>query len=88
MHGVADELGVTSAQVAIRWVMTRSPKTHPILGARRLEQLLDNLGATKVGLPEDALRQLELAAPLDPWFPSAFIQANAGWVFGAADNVS
>jgi aryl-alcohol dehydrogenase-like predicted oxidoreductase len=88
VNAVADEFGVTAAQVAIRWVMTRSPKMHPILGARRLDQLLDNLAATQVDLPEDALRQLEIAAPFDPGFPTTFIQATAGWVFGAAGNVS
>jgi aryl-alcohol dehydrogenase-like predicted oxidoreductase len=85
---VADELGVTAAQVAIRWVMTRSPKMHPILGARRLDQLLDNLAATQVSLPEEARRELESAAPFDPGFPTTFIHATAGWVFGAAGNVS
>jgi aryl-alcohol dehydrogenase-like predicted oxidoreductase len=87
VHDVADELGATSAQVAIRWVMTRSKKTHPILGARRLEQLLENLAAAQVDLPADALRQLDLAAPFDPGFPTTFIQANASWVFGASGNV-
>jgi aryl-alcohol dehydrogenase-like predicted oxidoreductase len=42
---VAAEAGKTPAQVALNWVLTRDGVTAPILGARTLEQLEDNLGA-------------------------------------------
>ncbi|MFE3824478.1 aldo/keto reductase [Streptomyces sp. NPDC059092] len=42
---VADETGRTPAQVALRWLLQRPGVTAPIIGARTLEQLTDNLGA-------------------------------------------
>lgn len=41
---IANELGATPSQVAIAWTRTRSHHIHPIIGARRLDQLLDNVG--------------------------------------------
>jgi aryl-alcohol dehydrogenase-like predicted oxidoreductase len=80
----ADGLGVSPAQVAIAWTRSRSPAVVPIIGARRLSQLLDNLGAAGLELPADVIARLDAAAPLDPGFPSAFIRDNTPWVFGAA----
>jgi aryl-alcohol dehydrogenase-like predicted oxidoreductase len=81
---VADDLAATPSQVALAWTMARSPAIHPIVGARRLDQLLDNLGALDVRLTAGTLARLESAAGFDPGFPAAFISDNSGWVFGAA----
>ena len=81
---VADDLGVTPSQVAIAWTRTRSPLIHPIIGARRVDQLLDNLGAVDVELPADAVKRLESAAEFDVGFPASFIDGAGDWVFGAA----
>jgi aryl-alcohol dehydrogenase-like predicted oxidoreductase len=81
---VAGILGVSPAQVAIAWTRSRSPAVVPIIGARRLGQLQDNLGAADLELPADAISRLDAAAPLDPGFPSDFIRGNTAWVFGAA----
>jgi aryl-alcohol dehydrogenase-like predicted oxidoreductase len=81
---VAGDLGATPSQVALAWTMARSPAIHPIVGARRLDQLRDNLGALEVVLTADTLARLESAAGFDPGFPSAFISETSGWVFGAA----
>jgi aryl-alcohol dehydrogenase-like predicted oxidoreductase len=81
---IADGLGATPAQVAIAWTRSRSPAVVPVIGARRLDQLLDNLGAASLELPADAITRLDAAAPFDPGFPSAFIRDNTPWVFGAA----
>ena len=80
----ADGLGVSPAQVAIAWTRSRSPAVVPIIGARRLGQLLDNLGAADLELPADVISRLDAVAPLDPGFPSAFIRDNTPWVLGAA----
>ena len=42
---VADELGASPSQVVIAWTMACGPAEHPIIGARTLTQLSDNLGA-------------------------------------------
>jgi aryl-alcohol dehydrogenase-like predicted oxidoreductase len=84
VQDVADDLGATPAQVAIAWTRARSPAVHPIIGARRLGQLLDNLGAAGLDLPAEALARLEAATGIDLGFPATFIRETSPWVFGAA----
>jgi aryl-alcohol dehydrogenase-like predicted oxidoreductase len=85
VQAVADELGVSASQVSIAWTRARSPLVHPIVGARRVDQLMDNLGAIELDLPHEVMERLEAAAPFDPGFPTTFIHEITPWVFGAAD---
>jgi len=41
---VADDFGCTPAQVALAWLVHQPGSVIPIVGARRVEQLDDNLG--------------------------------------------
>lgn len=79
---LAQELGATAAQVAIAWTMTRSRHVHPILGARRPEQLADNLGALELTLPDEARQRLEAATGFEVGFPTNFIDETQGFVYG------
>ena len=81
---IADERGVTPAQVAIAWTMTRSPAIHPIVGARRVDQLRDNLGALAVDLSPEECARLEAVAPFAAGFPTDVIAQTSSWVLGAA----
>lgn len=81
---VADELGCSAAQVAIAWTRARSRAVHPIIGARRVEQLKDNLGAVDVELPAEAVRRLDAAVDFTAGFPTDFIDQTGPWVFGEA----
>lgn len=83
---IADEIGASAAQVAIAWTRTRSRAIHPILGARRLEQLLDNLAALEVSLPQEAVARLEAATGFQVGFPTDFIEETSPWVFGATQD--
>ncbi|MDT3441005.1 MULTISPECIES: aldo/keto reductase [unclassified Pseudofrankia] len=82
---VADELGVTPSQVAIAWTTCRSAAILPILGARRVDQLRDNLGALDVTLTPDLVARLDSATGFSPGFPTEFIDQTSPWVLGAAD---
>ena len=79
---VADEIGASRSQVAIAWTMARSSVVHPILGARRLEQLIDNLGALGCELPPDAMSRLDAASGFNVGFPTDFITETEPWVLG------
>ncbi|MFI6325987.1 aldo/keto reductase [Nonomuraea sp. NPDC050556] len=81
---VADDLGLTPSQVAIAWTTARSRAVVPIIGARTVEQLKDNLGAAGVVLPEEAVERLESATDFTLGFPNDFIAQTDGWVFGEA----
>ncbi|MFE1441658.1 aldo/keto reductase [Streptomyces sp. NPDC058739] len=80
----AEALGVSAAQVALAWTMSRSPAVHPIVGASRVEQLRDNLGAAGLELPAEIRAALEEATGFRPGFPAEFIEQTAPWVYGDA----
>jgi aryl-alcohol dehydrogenase-like predicted oxidoreductase len=88
VQSVANELGATASQVAIAWTRNRSHSIHPIIGARRLDQLLDNLGALEIDLPSDVVAQLDEATAIDLGFPTTFISETSSWVFGASSLTS
>ena len=56
---VADGHGVSAAQVALAWLLTRPTVSTVIVGARTDEQLADNLQAAELTLSEDELERLE-----------------------------
>lgn len=80
---VATDLGATPSQVAIAWTRSKSQRIHPILGARRLEQLTDNLGAIDVQLNDTTIAELDEASHLELGFPHDFIRDSASFVYGA-----
>jgi aryl-alcohol dehydrogenase-like predicted oxidoreductase len=84
VDAVADELGVSSSQVALAWLLAKRPLVHPIIGARRPGQLGDNLAALQVHLPGDAVRRLDEVSPPSLGFPAEFIASSRGFVYGAA----
>ena len=81
VDAVADDLGLPSAQVALAWVLSR-PGVHPILGARRVEQLLELLPATGLVLPLAAVKRLDQATAVELGFPTDFIRSTTDFVYG------
>jgi aryl-alcohol dehydrogenase-like predicted oxidoreductase len=63
LRAVADAKGVTVAQLAIAWVLSRGTDIIPLIGARRHERLTEALGALAVTLTADDLAQIERAVP-------------------------
>ena len=56
---VAEERGVSAAQVALAWLLTRPSVSSVVVGARTDEQLADNLMAADLSLSDDELAKLE-----------------------------
>jgi aryl-alcohol dehydrogenase-like predicted oxidoreductase len=56
---VADAHSVPPSQVAIAWLLGRSPLVIPIPGAKRAEHLEQNLGATAIALTPGELERLD-----------------------------
>lgn len=69
VDNVADELGRSSAQVAIAWVQQRGRQLIPIVGVRKLDQLRDVLGSLDVELAADHLARLDKASEIELGFP-------------------
>lgn len=79
---VADQFGATASQVAIAWTRARSRAVHPIIGARSVAQLKDDLGAAELVLPPTAVRRLDEAVDFDVGFPAAFLDETSTFVYG------
>jgi aryl-alcohol dehydrogenase (NADP+) len=56
---LAAQRGVTPAQVALAWILHKPGVTAPIIGASRMEQLEQALGALEIALSDEEIGQLE-----------------------------
>jgi aryl-alcohol dehydrogenase-like predicted oxidoreductase len=61
LRPIADELGLTMAQLAIAWVLQNPNLASAITGASRPQQLADNVKAAGVRLDEDVLTRIDEA---------------------------
>ncbi|HET7315268.1 aldo/keto reductase [Salinisphaera sp.] len=73
MREIADAKGVSVARIALAWLLHQSVVTSVIIGAKRIDQLDDNIAATDVVLAEDELARLNEVSALPSEYP--------GWMF-------
>ncbi len=71
---VAADTGRSPAQVALNWVVCRPGITSPIVGARSVEQLEDNLGAVGWALEDAQRNALFWASAFPRGYPYDFIE--------------
>ena len=76
VDAVADELGVSSAQVAAAWVGAQGYGCIPIVGARKVEQIHDSMGAATVELSDAQLARLAEVSEVPLGFPHDFLAAD------------
>ena len=69
MKPIADAHGVSVAQIALAWLLHQPQVTSVIIGAKRPDQLTDNLAATRVVLSADELSALDAASKLPSEYP-------------------
>jgi aryl-alcohol dehydrogenase-like predicted oxidoreductase len=81
MAPIAKAHGCTPARVSLAWLLTKPVVTSVIIGAKRLDQLRDNLASIELTLTADELRELDQVSALPPEYP--------GWVlpFQGADRL-
>ncbi len=70
---VGKELGVSAAQVALAWLRYRPVPVIPIVGARKLTQLEDNLRSVDLKLSPEQLERLDKASAVSMGFPHDFL---------------
>lgn len=70
---VAQETQKSMAQVALAWLRYRPVPVIPILGARKLQQLQDNLASLELELSPEQLDLLDRASHVDLGFPYEFL---------------
>ncbi|KJF45668.1 aldo/keto reductase [Draconibacterium sediminis] len=71
---IADNKGVTVAQIALSWLLHQPAVTSVIIGANKSEQLADNLSSVDVKLEAEELDQLNEVSKLAPEYPGWMIE--------------
>ncbi|MEU5207871.1 aldo/keto reductase [Streptomyces sp. NPDC020742] len=65
LRKIAEQKGITVAQAAIAWVLSRGEDIVPLVGARRRDRLAEALGALDIALDAGDLAAIEQAVPAD-----------------------
>jgi len=73
MKPIAEAKAVSIAQIALAWLLHQKAVTSVIIGAKKPEQLDDNIAATTVALTDAELKTLDEVSKLPSEYP--------GWVF-------
>ncbi len=69
MRGIAEARGASVATVALAYVLAKPFVTSVIIGAKRMEQLKDNLAAVDLKLTAEELKTLDEVSALPPEYP-------------------
>lgn len=73
MAPIAKAHDCSPARISLAWLLAKPVVTSVILGAKRLDQLQDNLAAVELNLTEDEIKLLDEVSALPPEYP--------GWMF-------
>jgi aryl-alcohol dehydrogenase-like predicted oxidoreductase len=81
MAPIAKARECSAARISLAWLLAKPVVTSVIIGAKRLDQVQDNLAVVELTLTQDELRQLNEVSALPPEYP--------GWVlpFQGADRL-
>jgi aryl-alcohol dehydrogenase-like predicted oxidoreductase len=74
LQQVSREAGRSVAQVALAWLRYRDIPVIPIVGARRVSQLEDNLASLDLELSREQLARLNQASAIELGFPHDFYE--------------
>jgi aryl-alcohol dehydrogenase-like predicted oxidoreductase len=66
---IAEAHGCSAARVSLAWLLSKPFVTSVIIGAKRPDQLEDNLAAVDLKLSEEELQQLDEVSALPPEYP-------------------
>ncbi len=66
---IAKTHGCSAARISLAWLLAKPVVTSVIIGAKRVEQLQDNIAAVDVKLSTDEIKQLDDVSALPPEYP-------------------
>ena len=66
---IAKAHGCSAARISLAWLLTKPVVTSIIIGAKRLDQIKDNLAAVELNLTDDEIKQLDEVSALPPEYP-------------------
>jgi aryl-alcohol dehydrogenase-like predicted oxidoreductase len=62
LASIAERKKVTTAQIALAWLLAQKPWIVPIPGTTKLSRVEENIGAAEIDLTSDDLREIDAAA--------------------------
>ena len=78
MREIAESKGTTVARIALAWLLCQPVVTSVIIGAKRVDQLEDNLGAVHVKLTPEELKTLDEVSRLPEEYPGWMLARQGG----------
>ena len=85
---IAESKNASVAQIALAWLLHKQGVTSVIVGARKEEQLIDNLGAADIVLSDYEMKLLDDASVLKPEYPQYTQTLQRGeTIFGQVENL-
>jgi aryl-alcohol dehydrogenase-like predicted oxidoreductase len=82
---IAKAHGCSPARISLAWLLAKPVVTSVIIGAKRLDQLRDNLAAVELTLTQDELGQLDEVSALAPEYPGWVLPYQGADRLGPAD---
>jgi len=78
MEEIGSNHNASVAQVALAWLLHQDVVTSVIIGARKIEQMDDNIRSTKIQFSNDELSKLDEISQLRPEYPGWMVQFMQG----------
>lgn len=75
LKAVSEQTGRSMAQVALAWLRSRPVPVIPIIGAKKVAQLQDNLASLELDLAPEQVKSLDQASSIEPGFPFYLYEA-------------
>jgi len=72
---VANTLGVSASQVAVRWAMQKPFTSIPIVGARTVQQMAESMEAANIEIPQLLMSELDEISKIELGFPHDFLSS-------------
>jgi aryl-alcohol dehydrogenase-like predicted oxidoreductase len=74
MRGIAEKHGVSVAQIALAWLLHQKVVSSVIVGAKRMDQLEDNLGAANISLTDEEQAAIAEISKIPAEYPAWMIE--------------
>ncbi|MGY2372939.1 aldo/keto reductase [Pseudomonas sp. SDO524_S393] len=85
LRPIAEAHGCSPARVALAWLLAKPAVTSVLIGAKRLDQLADNIAAVDLELTPQDMRQLDAVSQLPAEYPGWMVDTQGADRLGAVD---
>lgn len=82
---LAEARGCSPARIALAWLLAKPVVTSIVVGAKRLDQLEDNLAAIDIELSQDEIAKLDAVSELPPEYPGWMLDTQMADRLGPVD---